>query len=91
MIQTFEGVPVYLRGEIAETDVTLADGRIAEIGGPAQGEVIDARGMNLADRGKIAPGQRADLVLVDWPKGAKPAILGTWVAGRCAYRGMPAG
>lgn len=50
-----------------------------------------ARAMNLADRGEIAIGQRADLTLVDWPEGAKPAILGTWVAGRCAFRGMPAG
>ena len=50
-----------------------------------------ARAMNLTDRGEIAKGKRADLVLVDWPEGAKPAILGTWVAGRCAYRGMPAG
>ncbi len=50
-----------------------------------------ARAMNLHDRGDIAVGKRADLVLVDWPQWAKPAILGTWVAGRCAYRGMPAG
>ena len=50
-----------------------------------------ARAMNLHDRGDIAVGKRADLVLVDWPQGAKPAIVGTWVAGRCAYRGMPAG
>lgn len=50
-----------------------------------------ARAMALTDRGEIAPGKRADLVLVDWPEGAKPAILSTWVAGRCAYRGVPAG
>ncbi|WP_299618308.1 alpha-D-ribose 1-methylphosphonate 5-triphosphate diphosphatase [uncultured Tateyamaria sp.] len=50
-----------------------------------------ARAMNLSDRGDIREGQRADLVLVDWPDGAAPAIQGTWVAGRCAYRGMPAG
>jgi len=50
-----------------------------------------ARAMNLTDRGEIATGKRADLVLVDWPEGATPAIQGTWVAGRCAYRGMPAG
>ncbi|MBN2760275.1 MAG: alpha-D-ribose 1-methylphosphonate 5-triphosphate diphosphatase [Rhodobacteraceae bacterium] len=53
-------------------------------GGPAQA-------MNLPDRGDITIGKRADLVLVDWPDGAAPAIHGTWVAGRCAYRGMPAG
>lgn len=50
-----------------------------------------ARAMGLFDRGEIAVGKRADLVLVDWPEGASPAILGTWVAGRCAYRGRPAG
>lgn len=50
-----------------------------------------ARAMNLSDRGSIAAGHRADLVLVDWPQDGTPAILGTWVAGRCAYRGMPAG
>ncbi len=50
-----------------------------------------ARAMALHDRGEIAPGKRADLVLVDWPDGHVPAIQGTWVAGRCAYRAMPAG
>ena len=50
-----------------------------------------ARAMNLADRGEIAVGKRADLVLVDWPEGHTPAICGTWVAGRSAYRGLPAG
>ncbi|MFW2590071.1 alpha-D-ribose 1-methylphosphonate 5-triphosphate diphosphatase [Sagittula sp. SSi028] len=50
-----------------------------------------ARAMGLTDRGEIAIGQRADLVLVDWPDGHAPAITGTWVAGRAAYRGQPAG
>lgn len=50
-----------------------------------------ARAMKLHDRGQIAVGQRADLVLVDWPEGSVPAVQGTWVAGRCAYRGTPAG
>ncbi|MDU8943599.1 alpha-D-ribose 1-methylphosphonate 5-triphosphate diphosphatase [Ovoidimarina sediminis] len=48
-----------------------------------------ARGMGLEDRGRIAPGLSADLVLLDWPDGHAPAILGTWVAGRPAYRGAP--
>jgi alpha-D-ribose 1-methylphosphonate 5-triphosphate diphosphatase len=47
--------------------------------------------MNLTDRGDIAVGKRADLVLVDWPTGHAPSICGTWVAGRAAYRGQPAG
>ena len=50
-----------------------------------------ARAMGLPDRGDITVGKRADLVLVDWPDGSVPAIQGTWVAGRCAYRGIPAG
>jgi alpha-D-ribose 1-methylphosphonate 5-triphosphate diphosphatase len=50
-----------------------------------------ARAMNLTNRGEIAVGKRADLVLVDWPDGHPPAICGTWVAGRPAYRGIPAG
>lgn len=50
-----------------------------------------ARAMNLTDRGEIAAGKRADLVLVDWPEGHAPSVVGTWVAGRMAYRGLPAG
>lgn len=49
-----------------------------------------ARAMGLEDRGTIAVGARADLVLVDWPKGQTPAVQGTWVAGRAAYRANPA-
>jgi len=48
-----------------------------------------ARAVGLDDRGGIAVGKRADLVLVDWPGGQTPAIQGTWVGGRCAYRGIP--
>ena len=50
-----------------------------------------ARAMNLTDRGEIAAGMRADLVLVDWPEGHAPSVVGTWVAGRMAYRALPAG
>ncbi|MEL6913041.1 MAG: alpha-D-ribose 1-methylphosphonate 5-triphosphate diphosphatase [Pseudomonadota bacterium] len=49
-----------------------------------------ARAMGLTDRGEIAVGKRADLVLVDWPQGATPAVQGTWVAGRQAYRAQAA-
>lgn len=48
-----------------------------------------ARAMKLHDRGTIAPGKRADLVLVDWPKTGTPAIRATWVAGRQAYAAQP--
>ncbi|SMR81262.1 alpha-D-ribose 1-methylphosphonate 5-triphosphate diphosphatase [Aliiroseovarius halocynthiae] len=50
-----------------------------------------AKAMKLDDRGDIEVGKRADLVMVDWPEGQAPSVLGTWVAGRCAYRGHPTG
>ncbi|MDP3194056.1 alpha-D-ribose 1-methylphosphonate 5-triphosphate diphosphatase [Tabrizicola sp.] len=49
-----------------------------------------ARAMGLADRGRIAPGQRADLLLLDWPEGQTPAPMRTWVAGRPGYSALPA-
>ena len=45
-----------------------------------------AKAMGLDDRGEIAVGKRADLVMVEWRKEQTPAIVGTWVAGRMAYR-----
>lgn len=50
-----------------------------------------AHAMGLTDRGEISTGKRADLVLVDWPAGQTPAVQGTWIAGRCAYRAQPRG
>ena len=47
-----------------------------------------ARAMGLTDRGRIAPGLRADLVLLDWPEGQAPAPLRTWVAGRAGYSAL---
>ena len=44
-----------------------------------------ARAMGLTDRGEIAAGMRADLVLVDWPEGAAPAAAMTLSAGRIAH------
>ncbi len=44
-----------------------------------------AAAMGLSDRGRIAPGLRADLVLIDWPDQGTPAPLRTWVAGRGGY------
>lgn len=43
----------------------------------------DASG--LADRGRIEPGARADLVLLDWPEGSDPAPLLTLRGGRVAH------
>jgi alpha-D-ribose 1-methylphosphonate 5-triphosphate diphosphatase len=44
-----------------------------------------ARASGLIDRGEIAPGQRADLVLLDWPEGHLPAVCMTLSGGRMAY------
>ncbi len=48
-----------------------------------------ARASGLSDRGEIAPGQRADLTLIDWPEGGTPAPRLTLVAGRTAYNAQP--
>lgn len=48
-----------------------------------------AAAMGLTDRGRIAPGLRADLLLLDWPEGQAPAPLRTWVAGRGGYSALP--
>lgn len=48
-----------------------------------------ARAMGLTDRGRIAPGQRADLLLLDWSEGQVPAPLRTWVSGRPGYSALP--
>ena len=40
--------PLLLPDQIAETTVTMSDGKVVEIGGPAVDEVIDARGLILA-------------------------------------------
>jgi alpha-D-ribose 1-methylphosphonate 5-triphosphate diphosphatase len=47
-----------------------------------------AEAMGLADRGRIAAGLRADLVLLDWPEGHAPVALRTWVAGRGGYAAL---
>jgi alpha-D-ribose 1-methylphosphonate 5-triphosphate diphosphatase len=48
-----------------------------------------ARALGLQDRGQVALGQRADLVLLDWPEGQVPATRLTLVAGRAAYQAHP--
>ena len=47
-----------------------------------------AHAMGLTYRGRIAPGLRADLVLLDWPDNATPSPLRTWVSGRGGYSAM---
>lgn len=44
-----------------------------------------AAASGLTDRGEIAPGKRADLLLLDWPEGESPAPLLTLSAGRVAH------
>lgn len=50
-----------------------------------------ALALGLTDRGEIAPGRRADLVLIDWPEGDPPAVRMCLSAGRVAYAAMAAG
>ncbi|WP_236638345.1 hypothetical protein [Mangrovicoccus ximenensis] len=47
--------------------------------------------MGLGDRGRIAPGLRADLVLIDWPETGTPVIRRTIAGGRTAYLSEPRG
>ena len=44
-----------------------------------------AKASGLTDRGEIAIGKRADLVLIDWPEGAPPAIAMTLSGGHIAH------
>lgn len=70
--------------------VRLHADRVAPL--PALWRLVSANpaaAMGLADRGRIAPGLRADLVLLDWPEGHAPAPLRTWVAGRGGYSALP--
>ncbi|MEL7515972.1 MAG: alpha-D-ribose 1-methylphosphonate 5-triphosphate diphosphatase [Pseudomonadota bacterium] len=48
-----------------------------------------ARASGLEDRGEIAVGQRADLVLLNWPDEGAPSVLNTICAGRMAYQARP--
>ena len=50
-----------------------------------------ARAMGLRDRGTLAPGSRADLVLLDWPEDGAPSVRALWIAGRSAWSVAPAG
>ena len=45
-----------------------------------------AQALGLGDRGEIAEGRRADLVLIDWPESGVPVTRMTLSAGRVAYR-----
>ena len=45
-----------------------------------------ARAAGLSDRGEIAPGKRADLILVDDHNPILPAVAATFVAGKLVFR-----
>jgi alpha-D-ribose 1-methylphosphonate 5-triphosphate diphosphatase len=44
-----------------------------------------ADAVGLTDRGRIAAGQRADLLLVDWQAGRLPRLVATFVAGEVVF------
>lgn len=44
-----------------------------------------ADAVGLSDRGRIAAGQRGDLLLVDWQPGAAPRLIATFVAGEAVF------
>jgi alpha-D-ribose 1-methylphosphonate 5-triphosphate diphosphatase len=45
-----------------------------------------ARAVGLDDRGELAPGRRADLILVDVAEPARPRLLATVVGGRRVHQ-----
>jgi alpha-D-ribose 1-methylphosphonate 5-triphosphate diphosphatase len=44
-----------------------------------------AAAVKLTDRGTLAPGRRADLIIVDAPAGGQPRVVATIVAGRVVH------
>lgn len=44
-----------------------------------------ADAVGLTDRGRIAPGQRADLLLVDWQPGTQARLVATFVNGEAVF------
>jgi alpha-D-ribose 1-methylphosphonate 5-triphosphate diphosphatase len=44
-----------------------------------------AAAVHLGDRGRIAPGRRGDVIVVDAPPGAQPRVVATIVAGRVVH------
>jgi alpha-D-ribose 1-methylphosphonate 5-triphosphate diphosphatase len=50
-----------------------------------------AAALGLGDRGDIAIGRRADLVLLDWPEGHAPVVRQCLVNGRAAYGAIAMG
>jgi alpha-D-ribose 1-methylphosphonate 5-triphosphate diphosphatase len=65
---------------------TLVDLELSDLAGAwalVSANAADAVG--LGDRGRIAPGQRADLLLVDWQPGRAPRLVATFTAGEAVF------
>ena len=66
----------------------LVDERHADL--PAAWSLVSegpALAHGLTDRGRLEAGLRADVVAVDWPTGAMPAVRATFSGGRIAHLG----
>lgn len=73
--------PALLAAAFALVDLELAD--LAGAWRLVSTNAADAVG--LSDRGRIATGQRGDLLLVDWQPGAAPRLIATFVAGEAVF------
>jgi alpha-D-ribose 1-methylphosphonate 5-triphosphate diphosphatase len=77
----------YYYPALVQAPFVLADKSIAEF--TAAWRLVStnpARAAGLVDRGEIAVGRRADLVVVDKPEAGSAAVAATIVAGRPVYR-----
>jgi alpha-D-ribose 1-methylphosphonate 5-triphosphate diphosphatase len=73
--------PALMAAAFALVDLELID--IAGAWRLVSTNAADAVG--LADRGRIAPGQRADLLLVNWQSGRLPRLAATFVEGEAVF------
>jgi alpha-D-ribose 1-methylphosphonate 5-triphosphate diphosphatase len=65
---------------------TLVDLELTDL--PGAWNLVSANAadaVNLTDRGRIVPGQRADLLLVDWKPGQSPRLVATFVGGEAVF------
>jgi alpha-D-ribose 1-methylphosphonate 5-triphosphate diphosphatase len=77
----------YVWGAMVPAAFRLAQGAVPDLAGAWRlVSTNPAAAVGLADRGRIAPGLRADLVLLD-DRGPVPRVVATFSAGRPAYLG----
>jgi alpha-D-ribose 1-methylphosphonate 5-triphosphate diphosphatase len=82
----------YYYPALLQAPYTLAAQGLMELGGAWQlVSANPARAAGLPDRGTIAAGQRADLVVVEEGRGLPPRVVTTIVGGRLAFELRPAG